>query len=51
MGLLCCGCSQPLLSLRVVPCLAHKSVAIGGGADMDERAAMDDGDVNDPSAT
>ena len=25
--------------------------AIGGGADMDDRAAMDDGDVNDPSET
>ena len=37
-----------LLALRVVPCLAQKSVAIGGGADMDDRAAMDDGDVNDP---
>ena len=35
------------LALRVVPCLAQKSVAIGGGADMDDRAAMDDGDVND----
>ena len=38
-----------LLAHRVVPCLAQKSVAIGGGADMDDRAAMDDGDVNDPS--
>ena len=36
------------MALRVVPCLAQKSVAIGGGADMDDRAAMDDGDVNDP---
>jgi hypothetical protein len=36
---------------RVIPCLAQKSVAIGGGADMDDRAAMDDGDVNDPSET
>ena len=33
---------------RVVPFLAQQSVAIGGGADRDDRAAMDDGDVNDP---
>jgi hypothetical protein len=39
---------HPRLYPRVVPCLAQKSVAIGGGADMDDRAAMDDGDVNDP---
>jgi hypothetical protein len=31
--------------------LAQQSVAIGGGADMDDRAAMDDGDVNDPLQT
>ena len=42
---------SPVVAHRVVPCLAQKSVAIGGGADMDDRAAMDDGDVNDPSAT
>jgi hypothetical protein len=42
---------SPFLALRVVPCLAQKSVTIGGGADMDDRAAMDDGDVNDPILT
>lgn len=38
------------LALRVAPSLAQQSVAIGGGADMDDRAAMDDGDVNDPKS-
>ena len=41
----------PFMALRVVPCLAQISVAIGGGADMDDRAAMDDGDVNGPMQT
>jgi hypothetical protein len=40
---------SPVVALRVVPCLAQKSGAIGGGADMDDRAATDDGDVNDPN--
>jgi hypothetical protein len=42
---------SPVVALRVVPFLAQQSVAIEGGADMDDRAAMDDGDVNDPLRT
>ena len=35
----------------VVRCHAQNSVAIGGGADMDDRAAMADSDANDPKPT
>ena len=34
-------------SRRSVPAHENRSLS-GGGADMDDRAAMDDGDVNDP---
>ena len=40
---------RSLLALNVVRGHAQKSVAIGGGADMDDRAAMADSDANDPT--
>ena len=36
------------MALSVVRCHAQRLVAIGGGADMDDRSAMDDSDANDP---
>ena len=40
-----------LLALSAIRCHAQKSVAIGGGADMDDRTAMADSHANDPKQT